>query len=174
MRRESDLDPLPDPRLNEDQLRGGPSPARAGRRRREAAIRAAGWVPPPHEPGGGPTKIEAISHARRGEGSCSRRAPPLIVRRMARQDPAYKRLFSQPHMVEDITGEEERGLREGYHARVRHSRSLHRGGGLPSFSQVERALEERRGTGSAARAIRDAPSVSGVDGRAGAASTSGR
>ena len=42
-------------------------------------------------------------------------------------------------------GEEERGLREGYHARVRDSRSPHGGGGLPSLPELERALERKRG-----------------------------
>ena len=42
-------------------------------------------------------------------------------------------------------GEEERGLREGYHARVRDSRSPHGGEGLASFPEFERALERKRG-----------------------------
>ncbi len=42
-------------------------------------------------------------------------------------------------------GEEERGLREGYHARVRDSRSPHGGEGLASFPELERALERKRG-----------------------------
>ena len=46
---------------------------------------------------------------------------------------------------ERYRGEEERGLREGYHARVRDSRSPHGSEGLPSFPEFERALERRRG-----------------------------
>ena len=42
-------------------------------------------------------------------------------------------------------GEEEKGLREGYHARVRDSRSPHGGEGLASFPEFERALERKRG-----------------------------
>ena len=42
-------------------------------------------------------------------------------------------------------GEEEIGLREGYHARVRDSRSPHGGEGLPPFPEFERALERKRG-----------------------------
>ena len=44
-----------------------------------------------------------------------------------------------------LTREEERGLREGYHSRVRDSRSPQGGEGLPSFPEFERALERRRG-----------------------------
>ena len=46
---------------------------------------------------------------------------------------------------ERYAGEEEKGLREGYHARVRDSRSPHGGEGLPSLAEMERVLEARRG-----------------------------
>ena len=46
---------------------------------------------------------------------------------------------------ERYTGEEEKGLREGYHARVRDSRSPHGGEGLPPLAEMERVLEARRG-----------------------------
>ena len=42
-------------------------------------------------------------------------------------------------------GEEEKGLREGYHARVRYSRTPHGGERLPPLAEMERALEARRG-----------------------------
>ena len=41
--------------------------------------------------------------------------------------------------------EEEEGLREGYHARVRYSRTPHGGERLPPLAEMERALEARRG-----------------------------
>ena len=46
---------------------------------------------------------------------------------------------------ERYAGEEEKGLREGYHARVRDSRSPHGGEGLPPLAEMERVLEARRG-----------------------------
>ena len=46
---------------------------------------------------------------------------------------------------ERYAGEEEKGLREGYHARVRDSRSPHGGERLPSLAEMERVLEARRG-----------------------------
>ena len=46
---------------------------------------------------------------------------------------------------ERYAGEEEKGLREGYHARVRYSRSPHGGERLPSLAEIERVLEPRRG-----------------------------
>ena len=46
---------------------------------------------------------------------------------------------------ERYAGEEEKGLREGYHARVRDSRSPHGGERLPSLAEMERVLEPRRG-----------------------------
>ena len=46
---------------------------------------------------------------------------------------------------ERYAGEEEKGLREGYHARVRDSRSPHGGEGLPSLAEMEWVLEARRG-----------------------------
>ncbi len=46
---------------------------------------------------------------------------------------------------ERYAGEEEKGLREGYHARVRYSRTPHGGEGLPPLAEMERALEARRG-----------------------------
>ena len=46
---------------------------------------------------------------------------------------------------ERYAGEEEKGLREGYHARVRDSRSPHGGERLPSLAEMERELEARRG-----------------------------
>ena len=46
---------------------------------------------------------------------------------------------------ERYAGEEEKGLREGYHARVRYSRSPHGGERLPSLAEMERVLEARRG-----------------------------
>ena len=48
---------------------------------------------------------------------------------------------------ERYAGEEEKGLREGYHARVRDSRTPHGGEGLPPLAEMERALEARRGGG---------------------------
>ena len=46
---------------------------------------------------------------------------------------------------ERYAGEEEKGLREGYHARVRYSRTPHGGERLPPLAEMERALEARRG-----------------------------
>ena len=46
---------------------------------------------------------------------------------------------------ERYAGEEEKGLREGYHARVRDSRSPHGGERLPPLAKMERELEARRG-----------------------------
>ena len=46
---------------------------------------------------------------------------------------------------EGYPGEEERGLREGYHARVRPPGGRYGDVGLPSFGEMERALQERRG-----------------------------
>ena len=46
---------------------------------------------------------------------------------------------------ERYAGEEEKGLREGYHARVRYSRLPHGGERLPPLAEMERVLEERRG-----------------------------
>ena len=46
---------------------------------------------------------------------------------------------------ERYAGEEEKGLREGYHARVRYSRSPHGGERLPPLAEMERVLEARRG-----------------------------
>ena len=46
---------------------------------------------------------------------------------------------------ERYAGEEEKELREGYHARVRDSRTPHGGEGLPPLAEMERALEARRG-----------------------------
>ena len=46
---------------------------------------------------------------------------------------------------ERCAGEEEKGLREGYHARVRDSRSPHGGERLPPLAEMERVLEARRG-----------------------------
>ena len=46
---------------------------------------------------------------------------------------------------ERYAGEEEKGLREGYHARVRDSRSPHGGERLPPLAEMERVLEARRG-----------------------------
>ena len=46
---------------------------------------------------------------------------------------------------ERYPGEEERGLREGYHARVRPPGGRYGDVGLPSFGEMERALQERRG-----------------------------
>ena len=46
---------------------------------------------------------------------------------------------------ERYAGEEEKGLREGYHTRVRDSRSPHGGERLPSLAEMERVLEPRRG-----------------------------
>ena len=46
---------------------------------------------------------------------------------------------------ERYAGEEEKGLREGYHARVRDSGALRGGEGLPPLAEMERVLEARRG-----------------------------
>ncbi len=46
---------------------------------------------------------------------------------------------------ERYPGEEERGLREGYHARVRPPGGRYGDVGLPSFEEMERALQESRG-----------------------------
>ena len=46
---------------------------------------------------------------------------------------------------ERYPGGEEKGLREGYHARVKHSETLDGGEGLPPFEELERALEAKRG-----------------------------
>ena len=46
---------------------------------------------------------------------------------------------------ERYAGEEEKGLREGYHARVKYSRTPHGGERLPPLAEMERALEARRG-----------------------------
>ena len=46
---------------------------------------------------------------------------------------------------ERYAGEEEKGLREGYHARVRDSGALRGGEGLPPLAEMERMLEARRG-----------------------------
>ena len=46
---------------------------------------------------------------------------------------------------ERYPGEEERGLREGYHARVRPPGGRYGDVGLPPFEEMERALQERRG-----------------------------
>ena len=46
---------------------------------------------------------------------------------------------------ERYAGEEEKGLREGYHARVRDAGALRGGEGLPPLAEMERELEARRG-----------------------------
>ena len=46
---------------------------------------------------------------------------------------------------ERYAGEEEKGLREGYHARVRDAGALRGGEGLPPLAEMERMLEARRG-----------------------------
>ena len=46
---------------------------------------------------------------------------------------------------ERYAGEEEKGLREGYHARVRYSGSPHGGERLPPLAEMERVLEAGRG-----------------------------
>ena len=46
---------------------------------------------------------------------------------------------------ERYPGEEEKGLREGYHARVRPPGGRYGDVGLPSFEEMERALQESRG-----------------------------
>ena len=46
---------------------------------------------------------------------------------------------------ERYAGEEEKGLREGYHARVRDSGALRGGEGLPPLAEMERVLEAKRG-----------------------------
>ena len=46
---------------------------------------------------------------------------------------------------ERYTGEEERGLREGYHARARHSGGRYGNDDLPPFEELERRLKERQG-----------------------------
>ena len=46
---------------------------------------------------------------------------------------------------ERYAGEEEKGLREGYHARVRDAGALLGGEGLPPLAEMERELEARRG-----------------------------
>ena len=46
---------------------------------------------------------------------------------------------------ERYAGEEEKGLREGYHARVRDAGALRGGEGLPPLAELERELEARRG-----------------------------
>ena len=51
---------------------------------------------------------------------------------------------------ERYAGEEEKGLREGYHARVRHSRGRYGNDDLPPFEELERRLNERRGGGEMA------------------------
>ena len=47
--------------------------------------------------------------------------------------------------LERYAGEEEKGLREGYHARVRDSGALRGGEGLPPLAEMERVLEAKRG-----------------------------
>ena len=46
---------------------------------------------------------------------------------------------------ERYAGEEEKGLREGYYARVRDSGALRGGAGLPPLAEMERVLEAKRG-----------------------------
>ena len=71
--------------------------------------------------------------------------PPAVIPARTTSTPRFRLCGERRMALERYGGEEEGGLREGYHARVRYSRSPHGGEGLPSFPEFERALERKRG-----------------------------
>ena len=121
---------------------------------RAGPVAAPGTAPPP-EPAGW-IGNEAWAYAlldereRAGEGAdlMGSRLPPgnrmtTLIGLEANPVEARARLLVEA--FERYPGEEEKGLREGYHARVRPPGGRYGDVGLPSFEEMERALQERRG-----------------------------
>ena len=121
---------------------------------RAGPVAAPGTAPPPEAAGwiGNEAWTYALldERERAGEGAdlMGSRLPPgnrmtTLIGLEAGPVEARARLLVEA--FERYPGEEERGLREGYHARVRPPGGRYGDVGLPSFGEMERALQERRG-----------------------------
>ncbi len=121
---------------------------------RAGPVAAPGTAPPPEAAGwiGNEAWAYALldERERAGEGAdlMGSRLPPgnrmtTLIGLEANPVEARARLLVEA--FERYPGEEEKGLREGYHARVRPPGGRYGDVGLPSFEEMERGLQESRG-----------------------------